>query len=153
MKPSSRFLIGTLVVIAALVIVTVGLVLATTGKPPAELLPENTPEGVVQRFMIALQNSDYPKAYSYLSIDQNGRKLDYNSWRNSMPMGATSRWQATLGKSTTTGDTAEVAVTVDVFSPGGLFSNPVRTNTVTFLLKKVSAIWYITSPQYLWFIY
>ena len=72
------------IALAALIVVTVVLVL-TIGQGTAPLLPENTPEGVVQRFLLAIQDNDYLAAYGYLNIVENGQKLSYDEWLRSKP--------------------------------------------------------------------
>jgi hypothetical protein len=59
-----RFLIGILVIIAVLVIVSIALFLARQNSQAYG--PEDTPEGVVRNYLIALSFKDYSKAYTYL---------------------------------------------------------------------------------------
>lgn len=66
-SPSTRWLLGIAVAVAAIVVVSVVLVLVR--QPGRSLLPENTPEGVVQRYVLAIQRQDFREAYSYLSDD------------------------------------------------------------------------------------
>ena len=82
MKSSSRLLLGFGITIGILVVVAVALVLSTRGSVP--LLPEDTPQGTVQRFLTALQNKDLQKAYTYLSLDVKGEKMPYQDWVNTM---------------------------------------------------------------------
>ena len=98
MKSSSRLLLISAVAIAILVIVAVVLVLTMPGEESVSLLPEDTPEGTVQRYLLALQVEDYLKAYSYLS-PQRTDKIPYEEWRLVSP-GERPGWKATLGKST-----------------------------------------------------
>lgn len=154
MKAANRFTLGFVIAILVLIAVTVGLVLLT--RAPSASLPEGTPEGTVQRFLAALQERDFPKAYSYLSLDQKGMPTTYDEWiRTQPPPYQTSQpaWRATLGKITTSGNQSTVEVIVDVFRPGGPFENPVRTQTVLFQLTKKGDSWFITSPPYLYWIY
>ena len=154
MKAANRFALGFVIAILALIAVTVGLALLTHG--PTVSLPEDTPDGTVQRFLTAVQNRDFPKAYGYLSHDQKGALATYDDWiRSVQPPSQTSRpaWRATLGKTTTSGNYSSVEVIVDVFQPGGPFENPVRTQTVLFQLTKTGNSWFITSPPYLYWIY
>ena len=62
MKSSNRALVGLGIALGVLVIATVVLVL-TLGRGSAPLLAQDTPEGAVQRFLLALQDGDYQKAY------------------------------------------------------------------------------------------
>lgn len=155
MKSSSRFLLGFGITIGILVIVAVALVLSTRGNG-VSLLPENTPQGTVQRFLVALQDKDFPKAYSYLSVERNGVKMTYDDWLRSKPpifQSPESAWKATLGNTTITGNSATVEVIVDIFRPSGPFEGPVRSQTIFFQLTKAGDSWFITSPAELYWLY
>jgi hypothetical protein len=158
-KSSSRWLIIFGAAIGALVIVAIALVF-TMAKPGGEsLLPADTPEGTVQRYLLALEAEDYKTAYSYLSFPPN-KQISYDVWK-----GRAIRYEekhavkVTLEKSMVTGDEATVSVMVDVFRANEPFENPpfenpVYTSHVTFSLKKEGASWKINSPTYMgWFFY
>ncbi len=153
MRSSRRWLLAFGLTIGVLVIVTMALVLTTSSLGDEPLLPENTPEGTVQRFLLAVRDEDYLAADSYLSptIDD---KIAYDL-RRPQPVGSGDGpgWKATLGKSIVRDDEATVDVTVDVFRPRGPFESSVRTHQVTFFLKKEGASWKITSPVNLWWLY
>lgn len=63
---SSKWLVGIAAVVAALIVASVAVAL-TVGRETAESLPESEPEGIVQRYILAIQDRDYRLAYSYLS--------------------------------------------------------------------------------------
>jgi len=153
MKSSRRWLLAFGLTIGVLVIVTVALVLTMSSRGDEPLLSEDTPEGTVQRFLLAVRDEDYLAADSYLSptIDD---KITYDLWR-SRPAGSGegSGWRATLGKSVVRDDEATVDVMVDVFKLRGPFENSVRTYRITFFLKKEVTSWSITSPVNLWWLY
>ncbi|MBI4202769.1 MAG: hypothetical protein HY532_06645 [Chloroflexi bacterium] len=65
MSSSTRWLIGIALGVALLTIVSAVIALARERDAP--LLPEGTPEGVVQRFLNAIQGRDYVQVHSYLS--------------------------------------------------------------------------------------
>ncbi len=153
MRSSRRWLFAFGLAIVALVIVTVVLVLITASPADEPLLAEGTPEGTVQRFLLAVSDQDYLTAESYLSptIDD---EIDYDLWRDRVDtFGEGSGWKATLGKSIVRDDEATVDVTVAVFRPRGPFENSVRTYQVTFFLQKEGTSWRITSPVNLWWLY
>jgi hypothetical protein len=159
MKTSNRTLLGFGIGILALVVLTVVLVL-TLGQSDTVLLDENTPEGVVQRYLLAVQERNYPLAYGYLTApDITDPRIykeplsSYSEWFQSVQFSSDTTWKARLGKINITGNTASVDVLVDTFHPGGPFDDPVRTNTNTFTLKKVGADWRITSPFSLYWLY
>lgn len=152
MKTSNRWLLIFGVTIGVLVIAVVALVL-TMPTPQTRLLPENTPEGIVQRYFLALQAEDYVTAYSYLTPPPSV-KYPYEEWSGpfSSP-GEKLEWKVTLGKSAVKDSQATVDVAVDVFRPGGPFDNPVRTNQITFFLTKEGTSWKITSPWDVWWLF
>lgn len=153
MKASSRLLLGFGVAIGVLVIVTVTLVLTLTGGEDVSLLPEDIPEGTVQRFLLALEEEDYLKAYSYLSPPTED-ETPYESRRKPFTdSGERFGSKATLGKSVVVDDDATVDVVIEVFRPHGPFTDPVRTHHITFFLEKVEDSWKITSPVDLWWMY
>ncbi len=153
MRSSRRWLFAFGLAIGLLVIVTVVLVLTTSSRGDEPLLPEDTPEGTVQRFLLAVRDGDYLAADSYLSptIHDN---TDYDLRRNRVVgPGEEPGWRVTLGKSIVRDDEATVDVTVSVFRPRGPFENSVSTHLVTFFLKKEGTSWSITSPVNLWWLY
>jgi hypothetical protein len=153
-KSSKRWLIIFGAAIGLLVIVAIVLVFTMSRQEGAPLLSENTPEGVVQRYLLALQDKEYMTAYSYLSPPAD-EKLTYEKWRESFGWyGEQNEVRVTLEEPAVTGNEATVEVTVDVFRAGGPFDNPVSTQRITFFLKQEGASWKITSPTYVgWFFY
>jgi hypothetical protein len=152
MKSSNRWLLIFGAAIGVLVIVAIVLVLTLPAKE-APLLSEDTPEGTVQRYLLALEAEDYATAWSYLSPPAS-EKLTYEDWmRSAVSPGEKPGLKVTLGKSAITNSTATVEVIVDVFRPGGPFGNPVSTNHFSFVLTKQGTSWKITSPTYVWWFY
>ncbi len=158
-KPSSRILIIFGVVLVLLVVITVVLVLAL-GQRSVPLLPENTPEGTIQRYLQAVQDRDYQKAYGFLTVSPlptgipGGSNLpDYDFWLRSAEHANTLSWRVILGNSWIRGNNATVDITAEVFSFQGPFSNPVRRINMTFSLIRKDSLWLITSPLDMWWIY
>ncbi|MBI4188565.1 MAG: hypothetical protein HY529_05090 [Chloroflexi bacterium] len=151
---SRRWLFIAGLAIGLLAVVAIVLVLTTSSSADKPLLSEDTPEGIVQRFILAIKNKDYLTAESYLAPPPDN-KTPYPDLRQ-IQVGGQSEgpgWKAALGKSTVRGDDATVDVSVSVFRPGGPFENSVNTFQVTFFLKKIGTVWKITSPLNLWWIY
>lgn len=151
---SRRWLIIFAVIIGLLVITAVSLVLLTK-EDQITLLPDDTPQGAVQRYLIAMQEQDYREAYDYLSFDPS-RKRSYSEWNPTIDgvyrMTPTT-WKATLIKTTQNGDSASVEVSIDKFRPEGPFSGMTRNQLITFELAKIEGKWLITSPTYIFWIY
>ena len=123
MNSSRRWLIIFAIVISILVIATVSLVLLTKGNEVA-LLSEDTPQGIVQRYLIAVQEKNYQKAYNYLSFDPSQKIKTYDdSFRTVIGEPQISNQpvrKATLDKTTQNGSFT-VEVTIDTFRPGWTF--------------------------------
>jgi hypothetical protein len=154
MKTSGRFLLGFGIVIVVVVAVAITLALIG-GNEPVKLLPEDSPEGTVQRFLMAVKEQDYVKAYTYISPQSEYVKTSpYDNWIRSMQsMRSNSSWKASIVKSTVRENNATVDVAVDVFRPEGPLTNPVNTNRVTFVLQKENSRWMINSPVDLYWLY
>ena len=154
MNSSRSWLVVFAIVISALVVATVSLVLLTK-ENKVTLLPADTPQGTVQRYLTAIQDGDYQQAYTYLHIEQSGKDLTYSDWLNSIPIYQSNEtaWKATLGKITINGDNATVAVTVDTFHPGGVLMGSQFSQQIIFQLTKTNDLWLITSPTYIYWIY
>jgi hypothetical protein len=154
MKTSSRFLLGFGIIILA--IVAVAVILAVTGgNEQVKLLPETSPEGTVQRFLMAVKDHDFQKAYSLLAPQPEQVKGDtYENWVRSVQSPRdTSSWKASILKSTVRDNDATVEVAVDIIRPGGPLVNPVTTNQVTFMLQKQDGKWLISQPADIWWLY
>ena len=167
MKSSNKMLVGFGIGIGIMLIAAVILVL-TVGRSEAQLLPQNSPEGTVQRYLTAIQDKDFKQAYSYISppvVPTNDGKIapqppnvppppnSYDMWLNSVQNALRNSWKATLEQATINGDSANVQISVEIFSPGAPFSNPIRNQSVTFMLQRIQGAWLITSPTDLYFIY
>ena len=155
MNSSRRWLFIFAIVIGALVIATVSLVLLTKGNK-VTLLPEDSPQGTVQRYLMAVQEKDYQKAFGYLSFSPTDKITTYNDWIVMFgPSQASSQsvWKATLGKIKVIGNNATVEVNIDTAHPGGLFGNSQYSQLIIFQLAKTANVWLITSPTYISWIY
>jgi hypothetical protein len=156
MKSSSRVLMWFGAGIAVLVILTVVLALSL-GQKNAPLLDPNTPEGTVQRFLLAVQDKDYTTAYNYLvpppTPEEKGLPAGTFSYFTSSALNTTNSWKADLGKTTLLGTNATVEITLEVFASGGPFGGPIQTRSVIFSLTKTGNEWQITSPTDLYWLY
>ena len=152
MKSSNRWLLifGTIIGVLAITAVTLVLTL----KNNTTLLPENTPEGVVQRDILAIKDGNFQTAYDYFS-ETAQTDLSYANWKPTYPMNPDGpSWQATIGKATITGNTATVSVNIDRFYPGGVINNSTSSQTIVFQLVQESGNWKINLPvNFLWYFY
>ncbi|UCB42015.1 MAG: hypothetical protein JSV77_05935 [Dehalococcoidales bacterium] len=155
MKASNRFVIISGSAIGILVVVAVVLVL-TVGGGSTTLLPEDTPEGVVQRFFLALEDEDYEEAYSYLHSTVRAER-SYQLWVPSMSWYQEEpAWTVTLGESSVVSYGATVEVTYTRFYPSTPILDlvdPIRTRQLIFHLQQEGDSWGIISPTGLWFLF
>jgi hypothetical protein len=149
MKSHNRILLIFGIAILAIVVASIALVL-TVGQQKPAMLPENTPQGTVQRYLVALQEQDFAVAYSYLSFTDSPDKFGprtKDAWVQMAQMTLKNQsWKANLGKVNVNDDSATVDVIVDTFHDTGPLGNSTNSHTVSFGLKKQGASWLITSP-------
>jgi hypothetical protein len=63
-----RFLTAILLVVALLVVLSV--IMFFVRQDESDYLPENTPNGVVHNFILAVSQGDYERAYGYLADEE-----------------------------------------------------------------------------------
>jgi len=152
-KASTRFLVISGVAIGVLVMVAVVLVLIVGDGGSTTLLPEDTPEGVVQRFLLALEAEDYEEAYGYLHSSARAER-SYLSWVSPLRWYEEQPgWKATLGESLVEGNEAIVEVNYTRFYPSAPLVDPVFNHKIIFRLQKEGVSWGITSPNWLSFLF
>jgi hypothetical protein len=102
----------------------------------------------------AIKNENYEEAYGYLSASALEDEPMYNTFEKWSAMflkpSDVDAWRATIGEAVIDEDSAlaKVTVTIEVFDPEGVFSNPVYTYHYPFSLEKEDGDWKITSPLY-----
>ncbi len=115
-----RFLIGILIGIAVLIVAA--LVVFFTRQDQVSYSSEDTPDGVVHNYVLAVLNKDYDKAYGYLA--QLDHKPTSDEFRQAFAVGRLSPGNTGIkvGAPEITGDTATVEVSM-LNTPGDLFSS------------------------------
>ena len=145
-----RFLTGILIGIGLLVVVA--LAVFFTRKDTQTYVSDDTPEGVVHNYVVAVLNKEYEKAYDYLADLEN--KPTYDEFHNSFLTGMINPDSSgvDVGQSDITGDDATVEVTL-VYNPTDPFSTGYR-DTQRAILVRQNGAWKISSmPQYNFFDY
>lgn len=147
----SRLSIVTAALIVALLAFAVGaLVLLGRQEPPA--FPEDTPAGVVQRFLWAIQEGDLQRAFTYLTPEEppppsgSRRPRSYEEFRRSFSARSEgSSVHVVLERETVNDDgTAEVRVVFSFVESSDLpFGNPVRQQRDEFQLRLENGAWRI----------
>ena len=145
-----RFLTGILIGIGLLVVLA--LAVFFTRKDTQTYVSDDTPEGVVHNYVVAVLNKEYEKAYGYLADLEN--KPTYDEFHNSFLTGMINPDSSgvDVGQSDITGDDATVDVTL-IYNPTDPFSTGYR-DTQRAILVMQNGAWKISSmPQYNFFDY
>ena len=142
MKGSNRVLVvlASAVVLLAILAVVIALVAGGGGR----LLSGESPEGVVQRFLLAVEAGDYGKAYDYL-----GAKLKdectYDDFLDRSSRERIEEIQATLVRTEAFGDRTEVVISITRFRASGPFlapfDSPTRSHQQRYLLLQEEGQW------------
>jgi len=142
---SKVWLIG--VAVFVLVLVIVGLVVALVTTRDVDLLPAGSPEGAVQRYLLALEDGSYDEAYGYLSANTRAacsrtQFLRYASYREvrdvSMTLEDTRRFDSS----------AVVVARVTVFDIEPTLQPQEYSYDETFDLRLEAGQWRLVSPDY-----
>jgi len=140
-----RFLTGILVGIGLLVVVA--LAVFFTRKDSQTYISEDTPEGVVHNYVLAVLNKDYEKAYGYLAEME--YKPIYADFRRAFLNGEVNpqNQAVDIGTSEIVGDTATVELQL-ISGSSDPFSTGYRNNQTADLVKQAGK-WKLTlMPQY-----
>lgn len=134
---SNRWLIGTAVVVALLVAVSIGAAV-TRGQRDVANYPANTPEGTVQRYLQAVWAKNYQEAYSPLSDDLKAyckpeHLADTSSWTREQDM------RVSLVGSQTIDGKVRVEVRISQVHMGEPFTPSESSYTQRFLLVSQGA--------------
>lgn len=140
-----RFLTGILIGIGVLVIAA--LAVFFTRRDSQTYISEDTPEGVVHNYIVAVLEKDYQKAYGYLAdLDH---KPEYEDFRQAFLSGYvnTNGAAVDVGESEINGDEAFVEVAL-IYNPSDPFSTGYRDVQRAGLVLQDGA-WRISSmPTY-----
>jgi len=140
-----RFLLGIMIFIGVLVIASVALFLAR--REPQPYRAENTPEGVIHNYILALQNRDYSRAYGYLA--DKDYKPTVDTFRQAFLIRTLDISNTAIQIGNTdlfASDQAIVDLTV-VYASGDPFS-PGSNSNITASLEIQGGAWRITNMPY-----
>ena len=140
-----RFLTGILIGIGVLVVVA--LAVFFTRKDTQTYISEDTPEGVVHNYVLAILNKDYEKAYGYLADLE--YKPTYEEFRRPFLNGYVNpeNTAVDVGESEISGDEASVEV-AQIYNSGDPFSSGYRDMQRAILVRQNGA-WKLSSmPAY-----
>ena len=140
-----KFLTGILIGIGVLIVLA--LALFFTRKDTKQYVKDDTPEGVVYNYVLAVFKRDYEKGYSYLADLEN--KPTYEEFRKSFFNGNINPGDAGLDVGTVEikGDEAIVNLSL-VYAPNDPFSDR-QEETARALLVKQDGKWKLSAmPSY-----
>ncbi len=140
-----RFLTGILIGIGVLVVVA--LAVFFTRQDTRSYVAEDTPEGVVHNYVLAVLNRDYEKAYGYLADIE--YKPTYEEFRRPFLNRYVNPESAAIdiGESEISGDNASVEV-AQIYNSGDPFSSGYRDTQRAILIRQNGA-WKISNlPAY-----
>jgi len=152
MDNRDRFL--WVIVGGALALVIAGIVsVAFVGRQGQEFLPDDTPEGVVHNYFLALQNGEYDRAYGYLSdsLEKKPSASEFAAQLRRMtdfPSGERSIGMKVEGVRLEDDDEAWVEVEVSEFSARGPFERSEYTRHETVILRLEDGQWRIVQYFY-----
>jgi hypothetical protein len=140
-----RFLIAILGAIGVLVVLAVALFFVR--QEPQSYGSNDTPEGVVRNYSLALQKSDYQNAYEHLQ--NTGNKPDFITFQQTFLRieADISQSAIQLGEVDISGDNARVAITIIHSNNNDLFNRTWDENG-TALLTLQDGEWRILSMPY-----
>ncbi len=143
-----RFLIGILIGIGVLIVVALAIFFTQQNKQT--YVSEDTPNGVVHNYVLALLNKGYQKAYGYLADLDN--KPTFDQFRQPFAIGSLNPSNAgvKIGTADITDDDASIEVDM-INTPSDPFSTGYN-NAGSAQLVKQNGAWKISSmPTYnLW---
>ena len=138
-----RFLIGILIAIGVLVVAS--LVVFAFRNQPQDYLPDDTPEGVIHNYVLAIQNGDYERAYEYLA--DKAYKPSFVSFRSNVAIESNrENYGIQILDSVISGDEASVNLSI-IYVSGDPFSSGWRSEEMALLVKQ-DGLWKIESMPY-----
>ena len=140
-----RFLIGILVGIALLVLIALGLFITRKGEQ--DYGPDDTPQGVIRNYVLALEKGEFQRAYGYLYDAQD--KPDLEQFRQSFLTNRldTSGVALQIGQVREVGAEAIVELVV-IHGGSGPFNDVYRENTRALLEMDSTGAWKIVNLPY-----
>lgn len=141
-----RFLTGILVGIG--VLVALALILFFVRDRDIEYVDESTPAGVVQNYVLALQQRDYERAYSYIAGGENTatQELFLNHFA-SYGGDEVRRTTVEIGETLDFSENRATVQVVIIRGSGGIFDNVYR-DTQSVNLRREEGEWKITAAPY-----
>jgi hypothetical protein len=140
-----RFLLAILIAIGVLVVLAIGLFYTRGGTDNYGL--EDSPEGVLHNYVLALEKGDYQRAYGYLH-DAPG-KPEFNRFRGAFLKREldTSLTAVQIGQTRKSGDDVILALVI-IHGSNGPFRDSHRETTNALMAQSESGEWKIADLSY-----
>ena len=149
MQRTDKFLIG--IVAGIVILVGTGFAVMLL-RPRPTYLPDNTPGGVANNYLLAVQRGEYERAYGYLSPDLPGYPSDPATFARQVGLGngynSTSSVEVTDVQET--GERATVSFEETTFYEGGLFGSDSYQSTFQMRLIRQAGQWRIEHSDSFW---
>ena len=143
---SSRWLAAIASFSAVLIIVSV-LIGIFVGNGSGDLLPADSPEGTVQRYLLALTEDDIASAYGYISTDLKDECTLENFLQNTRYR-REQDFTAALSKTTDTGSNTIVTVEITEPNSNSPFGQGRYSFSTSFTVTLEDAVWRISEPPW-----
>jgi hypothetical protein len=139
-----RFLLGILIGIAVVIIAALALFFLRRNEPAYGA--ENTPEGVIHNYVVALQKGDYNRALGYLASTQN--KPDILKFRQDLLNNNQNQsgYSLQIGDTQINGDSATVVINI-IQAGSGLFGGSSNQSQNATLVQEAGG-WKISNMPY-----
>jgi len=149
MKSTDKLLLGIVLGVVLLIVIVFSVMLL---KPKPSFQSEDTPDGVAHNYLLALQQEDYDRAYSYLSTSLPGYPDNAEAFRQNV---ADYSWRFRLGQEVTLAiESAEtlnsravVTVLETRFYQSGAFEGSQRISTFEIDLELDGNQWKIVDSD------
>ena len=145
MRSPDKLLLGIVVGILVLILTVFGITLL---RPEAAYQSDETPEGVVHNYLLALQKGDFERAYQYLAHGLTGYpptsdRFEENVDRYSYAFHTGSDNTLSVDSADINGELATITVRETRFFANGLFDSSQRVGVFEVELRKEEGDWRI----------
>jgi len=154
MKGTDKFLIG---IVAGIILLVVVVFLVVLLRPDPEYLDEDTPEGVVHNYLLALHKGEYEHAFIYLATNIKHSPKDLDEFVDDIDGNCSWRFRD-LDRETSLkvvsadirGERAEVHIKQTVFYGGGVFDSDLYESEFEMTLKQQNEAWKLINGDRYW---
>ena len=149
MKGSDKIL---LLIVGAVVLLIVAAFAFVLLRPEPEYMAEDTPDGVVHNYLLALRRGEYERAYGYISNQVDIKDLDdfTDSVENHWSFDLGNNVALSVEETTVSGEASARVEVRKSRTYNDLFGGSQYSDTFTVRLKKDGGDWKITDSDDYW---